>query len=375
LSGSDGRLAQMDGLRGLAALVVVIFHFMSAFLPQLIPDQTDKPGIWADTPLGILFNGPFAVSVFFVLSGFVVSNAAAKRTTPVYVSMALRYVRLAVPVLFSVIFAWALLGLMPSATEALGGIIPHPWLQWTYQNEIPSLPAAILHGGLMVFVRGASYFDNVLWTMQIELVGSLIIYLVYGTMDGRLRTFTILALGVLCCSTLVNPAYLGFVLGALMRDAWAEGRDGIAPSLVLIIGILLGFPGHGFSDRIGAGSISVIIMPGEQFSLVPPLAAAMIVYGVLYSRAGSLLEGRPVQFLGRISFSLYLVHVPLLYTIFAMAYVRLRPDHSTLALIFVGFIVLSLVTASLFEILFDAPTLRFIAGAKTKMNSRAGQAA
>src|SRR5258708_13473542 len=94
-------------------------------------------------------------------------------------------------------------------------------------------PTAILHGGLMVFVRGASYFDNVLWTMQIELVGSLIIYLVYGTMDGRLRTFTILALGVLCCSTLFNPAYLGFFLVALIRVPWPEGRDGIAPSLVL----------------------------------------------------------------------------------------------------------------------------------------------
>src|SRR5260370_29119064 len=107
-------------------------------------------------------------------------------------------------------------------------------------------------------------------------------------MDGRLRTFTILSLGVLFCSPLVNPAYLGFVLGALMRDAWAEGRDGIAPSLVLIIGILLGFPGHGFSDRIGAGSILFIIMPCELIILVPPLAAAIIVYGVLYSRTGNI---------------------------------------------------------------------------------------
>src|SRR5260370_3074954 len=108
-----------------------------------------------------------------------------------------------------------------------------------------------------------------MWTMQIELVGSLIIYLVYGTMDGRLRTFTILALGVLCCSTLVNPAYLGFVLGALMRDAWAEGRDGIAPSLFLIIATLLGFPGHGFSDSLGAGPISVLIIPTYTSTLSP----------------------------------------------------------------------------------------------------------
>ena|SRR6516164_4306157 len=115
----DGRLRQLDGLRGLAALVVVIFHFLSAFAPNFIPDQIDTPYVLADTPFGIFFNGPFSVSIFFVLSGFVVSNAAAKRRSPIYLNLALRYVRLAVPVLFSVIFAWMLLELMPTATLSL----------------------------------------------------------------------------------------------------------------------------------------------------------------------------------------------------------------------------------------------------------------
>jgi hypothetical protein len=50
LGNTDGRLQQLDGLRSLAALVVAIFHFLSAFAPDFIPDQTDKPNLLADTP-------------------------------------------------------------------------------------------------------------------------------------------------------------------------------------------------------------------------------------------------------------------------------------------------------------------------------------
>ena len=88
------RLAALDGLRGIAALVVVCFHFAAAFLPSLIPDQTDHPCWVADTPIGILFNGPFSVSIFFVLSGFVIAQAAARRRDPIYINIPLRYLRL-----------------------------------------------------------------------------------------------------------------------------------------------------------------------------------------------------------------------------------------------------------------------------------------
>jgi peptidoglycan/LPS O-acetylase OafA/YrhL len=70
------RVNHLDGLRGIAALTVVVFHYLSAFVPALTPDQTANPYWLSDTPLAVVFNGPFAVVVFFVLSGFVVSKAA-----------------------------------------------------------------------------------------------------------------------------------------------------------------------------------------------------------------------------------------------------------------------------------------------------------
>src|ERR1700741_4157400 len=102
------RLHQLDGLRGIAALTVVVFHYLSAFVPALTPDQTKNPHWLSDTPLAVTFNGPFAVVVFFVLSGFVVSKAALGQG-PLPLTIALRYLRLTIPMLVSVLLAWLLL--------------------------------------------------------------------------------------------------------------------------------------------------------------------------------------------------------------------------------------------------------------------------
>ncbi len=71
------RLDYLDGIRGVAAFIVVIYHFVCAYVPSIATDQYTKPLLLADTPVNLFYNGPFAVIIFFTLSGFVVTNSAA----------------------------------------------------------------------------------------------------------------------------------------------------------------------------------------------------------------------------------------------------------------------------------------------------------
>jgi peptidoglycan/LPS O-acetylase OafA/YrhL len=367
------RLAPLDGLRGIAALIVVCFHFASAFLPSLVPDQTDHPFWVADTPIGILFNGPFAVSIFFVLSGFVVAQSAAKRRDPIYVNVALRYLRLALPATVSVIFAWCLLTLIPTATIQLNAVLPHPWLNSTYQQQIPNLVSALYHGLIGIFRVRESRFNNVLWTMKIEAVGSIAIYVLYGLARDLARPAIAVGLGFATLfkpEYLVKPEYLGFVLGALMRDLWSAGKlRTLTPLIALSVGILFGAPGRGFSERFGLPHMHDKLTLGASDGLIPPVAAALIVYAVLKSPSlNKVLSCRIAQYLGKVSFPLYLVHVPLLYTVFAVAYVVIRPTSNTVILCLFGvFLAISLILASAGEIWIDGPILNCISRVRTKL--------
>ena len=121
----SGRIEALEGVRGIAALIVAIFHFCSGFLPHIVPDRQPNasPSWLVDTPLEFFYNGPFAVTIFFVLSGFVIANAAANRPFPLILNLVFRYARLAVPVIVSVILAWALLTAFPDEAKKLSHVI------------------------------------------------------------------------------------------------------------------------------------------------------------------------------------------------------------------------------------------------------------
>jgi peptidoglycan/LPS O-acetylase OafA/YrhL len=281
-----GRIKALDGLRGGGAVVVMVFHYLCLLHPEWVPGMVDAPVALADTPLFILWNGPFAVSVFFVLSGFVMAGAAERYHDALVANAVTRYLRLAVPVLASVLLAWALLTAMPDAVLSLAATMetPSPWLVYTHQGEIPSLAAAVFDGLVANFVRGASDFNNVLWVMQIELVGSLGLFGVYWLFAGRARLFA-LGAGGLAIIAFLPAAYLAFVLGAFLYEAHVRGllrpERMPLPLLALAAGIVLGGPGPGSAERWGLPDLPDRLTIGVPHGFIPVLAATLIHYGVL----------------------------------------------------------------------------------------------
>lgn len=360
---NSNRFESLDGIRGVAAFIVVVFHFLSAFIPSVVPEQSSAVPLWADSPFAILYNGNFAVPVFFVLSGFVLAHASMRVRDNLPLDIVLRYVRLAVPATASILFAWLLLSLFPTATQDLAIISPSRWLQWTYQREIPSFYTAFLEGVFGIFKNGKSGFNNVLWTMPIELIGSFGIYLFFQFIRNFRIPLCILAV-ILLILARANVGYVAFALGAIL---YLFHRQGLVPTgkwgtMLFVLGLVIGSWSTGFASRHFALHFPGTLEPGNKNSLWYPFGASCIVAGVLYSPQVAKLFCKSIcQFLGRISFPMYLIHVPIIYTLVAASAVRLDVVQG---LPLLALAIISLVTvfflASLFEQFVDQSALTLI---------------
>ncbi|CUX82848.1 MAG: putative acyltransferase [Roseibaca calidilacus] len=360
-----GRIATFDGLRGVAALVVVVFHFLAMLHPDWVSDYAQAPALLLATPLAVFWNGFFAVAVFFVLSGFVMAAAAERRHANLLENALLRYLRLALPVLASILLAYLWLRLMPNAAGNLARSLdaPSEWLAFTAQGPLPGLGAAIHDGLAGSFITGMSPFNNVLWAMQVELVGSLFLFAAYwlGGFGPWVR-FAALAGFALLGLLVLRDIYLCFVTGALLYEGHKAGiwlrLPPVTGLLALALGMMLGTPGGRFAISWLPEFVPDRLYPGNPWGLAPVAGATLILLAALQLRTlQNWFKTAPLQWLGRVSFGLYLVHVPILYTF--LAWERLTLGLPEL-LLFPAYLAAVLALAYLFTLVVDEPTLRLL---------------
>ena len=317
------RVAYLDGLRGLAALLVVFFHSSEAFVPA-IAFGTDRGGIahvfYATPILNVWMQGNFMVCVFYALSGFALAYATLARggAASAVSGLVRRYPRLAIPTTCATVLAFVMLKVKVLRVAKAAALSHSAWLAgaWHFQ---PSLHSAVREGAIGVFGSHGSGYDPPLWTMHNELRGSLIVFAVMIFAPRRwMRVVAYAALALLT----FHSYLLGFVAGmAICELTLAYQQRGeslsrkhlwwIAP--VGIVGLVLGsypnpsptmprFYDHLLPHIYGSGPFAQQI--GTQV-----LGAILLLVAVVASLpVQRVLETRPLQFLGRISFALYLLH-------------------------------------------------------------------
>jgi peptidoglycan/LPS O-acetylase OafA/YrhL len=362
---APSRVTELDGLRGAAALSVCIFHFFCMVHPPLAHNMNgdQAASMILHTPISALWNGHLAVMIFFVLSGFVISAATARKDAPAGMIVIIRYLRLAVPVTASVVFAWVLLTIFPTAAASLAAVQETPaiWLDYTIQGEIPALWWALYDGLLRNFVVGGSDLNNVLWTMRYELVGSVALILIYRLTPPWAR---VALLGGIALSLIAlnQPRYLAFALGGLLYESTRAGSlprtlDGIGIG-TLVAGMGLGSLATDTLPRYGISVPDLPVLRSVGYADSFPMlgAAGLVLVGVMISPSlRRLFSARIPQYLGRISFGLYLVHAPLLYTLVAALAARGTAGAAVLLAIF---LTAAFATAHLLTVAVEAPLLR-----------------
>jgi peptidoglycan/LPS O-acetylase OafA/YrhL len=268
------------------------------------------------SPLHVVWLGIEAVWFFFVLSGFVLTKAATRPgfSWPAYYPS--RLVRLYGPVLFAILFAWLTYVLIPHVVEP--GDAP----------AIASLPSAYPFADMLrdaTLLGGTSTSIGVLWSLQWEVVFSLALpaYLIL------VRRFPIPATVIAVAACLVGwtvndqvTSYLPmFFFGALLaqywepvcrafsflgRGRWTSHVAGVALVVLGVCGLTSYFLLGTWLGGLGAPTRAVTV----------PLALAgivlLIITGVNWTPLSLVLSTRVMVFLGTISFSLYLIHRPVM---------------------------------------------------------------
>lgn len=350
------RAHYLDALRGLAALLVVITHYLAATYPYSVfanASRHPQQHLWEQwlliPPLSLLSAAHFAVCLFFVLSGYVLSlsligkGANGRR---VLGAMIKRPFRLGGLTLFSLLagaLLWNIDWLYNLDAATLSG--SQEWLGsfWRGQFNLSEFIRALFSG------RAGAEYNPPLWTLKIELIGSFLVFLsllFINHFGYWIRSACLMTL----LFVLHDQYYAGFVIGMLFADAHSQLQSGSKKQEY-------GIPESGnrtrFSNRQRSAGIRILGITalllasypyyasealwqslqvrgwpnlsalGSQISM---LAATLVFLFVLLSPgAQALLNRRALTWLGEISFALYVLHFLLLGSFTSWALLQLTP--------------------------------------------------
>ena len=297
------RFCFADGLRGIAATWVVLFHFHAgghlSNLDQLLPGFITT----------VLFEwGYLGVPIFFVLSGFVIAHSMRKiRVTYSYFQnfSLRRIIRISPPYYFSIVFVLLFDFLSAKVTSEL--------------FEFPSIGSLTAH---LIYLHDIFRFEpisDIYWTLCLEMQFYIVFCVLLGLsqwMEEKLQldysrhiVFGIsLLIGALWPLNILSDALLpglflstwhGFAIGVFAYWAWQQK----------------GYYRHMFYTYAGLLLISSLSADvSEPAVFLPAATITCVITSVLLLEVGradlmeSTLNWQWLQFLGLISYSLYLFH-------------------------------------------------------------------
>jgi len=309
-----GRFLALDGLRGVAALLVLVFHafwntadseFMREQLPELVVLST-----------GFLRSG---VAVFFVISGFVIAYTTRSLHTgdQAWRFIVRRQVRLDPPY-----YAMIAVALIIEGVQAL----------------IPGLVHATFTPGEvllnMLYLQGIVGVPSVLavaWTLCLEVQFYLVVVIVAlgaTRLSRSPETRTGIQVGVVVALMLLS---LTFGLVGVPPGPWVLGTW-----WMFAIGMILAWFVAGLIRLwLVYAALATLLVWGIGMSLVGradpwggewfAIATAMLVAFLVLSRLLGRSPGTVMLYFGRISYSLYLAHLPVLIVVSGIV-VKLLPD-------------------------------------------------
>lgn len=315
----------LDGLRGVAAILVLIYHIFEGFA---FAESTNGEGSGLITTLN---HGHIAVDFFFILSGFVISYAYDDRWGKMSLGgfFKRRLIRLH-PMLIMGAVVGMISFLLTGCQQWSGEVTPISWVMIALLLTIFMVPAL---PGLPYEVRGNGEMfplNGPMWSLFFEYIGNILYALVIRRLSTKLLAVLTAILGVLHAWIFVGdlsgydsvgigwtidtinfwgglvrmlfPFSMGMLLARTFKPREVKGAFWICSAMLITV---FAVPYIAKSGAISLNSLYEVVCIAVIFPFIVWLGAC--------GRGGDNYTGRINNFLGELSYPLYIVHYPIMY--------------------------------------------------------------
>jgi peptidoglycan/LPS O-acetylase OafA/YrhL len=348
------RISGLDGLRGLAALYVVVNHDFERAFPGY---PAHHAPFWA----GWFIYGRFAVVVFIVLSGFSLALAPARR-------------------------GWRLDGVRQFARRRARRILPAYWAALAFSLAVawlivpqngqgaPTAGSALVNGFLVQNLVSVPSPNRAFWSMAVEAQ----LYLFFPLLIWWVRRWGPLAMlavvGVVVAAVGIAGPHIPrvdtFVVQSAPDLAGLFAMGIVAAGIVSAGQARRSWPWHRLALAALAPAIALIVWQGAAWTighyywvdLTLGPGIACLLAGLATGRPAPLrwlLDTRPMRALGTGSYSLYLTHLPILTVVYDRVVVGRVSQGVPAFLVSLAIVLpLTVVFSQLFARFFETPFLR-----------------
>lgn len=323
----QGRIEWIDGLKGVACLMIFTHHFMLAFLPATyfgVDATSHNPWdiAFSQSPFSVFANGDFWVFAFCILSDILISFLAIRHHNEnnyIANAMVKRYFRFSLPVFILGILAFCIQKFDLLYTTQADIYAGSPWLRALYSDKIFWVDI-IRSPFFSVLFQCDGILSTALWMLTHVFVGSFIAWILTMIVYKRIRA-NIVCLVMFVVLTYQKNYYLAVApIGVVIAQYLAvevkmtkiiRKRLKVMSVFFLSVGLLFG--GYPSCASVIPNNIYAFFPPKIRF--IHMIGASLTISGLVLSPMQKIFTLKYFTKMGRQSFEVYLIHIPLIATL------------------------------------------------------------
>ncbi|MFS4467929.1 acyltransferase family protein [Maribacter sp. 2210JD10-5] len=320
------RLTKLDGLRGIFSLMVLIYHYPKDFLPDYFYNF-------------FIFRQSYVfVDFFFVLSGFVIAYNynSLNSYKGLWIYLKKRFIRLYPLLLFTVsiyfLFRVLTMYLFPDLLDSDNSL----------DSMLMKTVDSLLFTNSTPILGSSSGMNTPSWSISSEMISYIVFGLITIFCNAKTRRIIFFITIILASTFLLKHGTLfkigdygflrgmvSFLLGYFVWELSLIKKKTIG-YVEYIVPIILVMAFYGLSESRNS-SLSIF------FDVTIPLTFAFLILVFLWSNGplSKMLNSKKTQFLGKISYSLYLNHYLLVLVVPRLSFRFLNMPNNDYAYLFV----------------------------------------